>query len=280
MFIKRGLKLGQVTIFIIIAIIIVAGIAGYFLLKNRISIGALPAKFQPIEEYFVSCIKEQSELGVMILGQQAGYIEIPKFSAGSEYRPFSNQLDFLGTPVPYWYYLSGNNIIKEQVPTKTKMQEQLNKFIKENLDCDFSQFRLQGYEISVNLKDVKTTINDNLVSVSVSAELDIKLESEQGKQSSHKLEVQSNLGKMFQEALKIYNYEKQKAFLEDYAVDVLRLYAPVDGVEISCAPKIWLKENVDTDLKQALEEVPELPLYDDVIPLVTKGIKMINEHSS
>jgi rod shape-determining protein MreC len=31
------------------------------------------------------------------------------YEASSEYMPFSSQLDFLGNPVPYWYYISGNN---------------------------------------------------------------------------------------------------------------------------------------------------------------------------
>jgi hypothetical protein len=41
--------------------------------------------------------------------------------------------------------------------------------------------------------------------------------------------------------------------LENYSVDVLRLYAPVDGVEITCSPKIWNADNIFGDLKGAIE---------------------------
>jgi hypothetical protein len=42
-------------------------------------------------------------------------------------------------------------------------------------------------------------------------------------------------------------------FLEEYAVDVLRLYAPVDGVELTCSPLTWNANNVFETLKEAIE---------------------------
>ena len=47
--------------------------------------------------------------------------------------PFSSQLNFLGDFIPYWYYVSGNNIQKEQMPSKNDMEEQLEEFIEEKI---------------------------------------------------------------------------------------------------------------------------------------------------
>ena len=47
--------------------------------------------------------------------------------------------------------------------------------------------------------------------------------------------------------------EKQEAFLEKYAADVLYSYTPVDGVDITCSPKIWKTRDVVNDLKSGLE---------------------------
>ena len=270
---KRGNCKGQVTIFIIIALIIVAGVVGYFLIKGGFKIGVLPEKFQPIEQYFLSCVEERAEIGARILGQQAGYIEMPNFVPGSEYRPFSNQLNFFGSAVPYWYYVSGNNLIKEQVPTKTSMQSQLDEFILNSLnDCDFSDFESQGYEISLELKDVSSQIKDNSIDVTINADLDISSEEQSARQSTHKATISSSLGKFYNEALKIYNYEKQSMFLENYSVDVLRTYAPVDGVELTCAPKVWMKEQVDSELKQALENnIQTIKLEGDYYALTDKN---------
>src|SRR3989344_9376465 len=108
-------KRAQLTIFIIIAIVLVAGIAGFFLLRDRFKAG-LPKELLPVETYFLSCIEDETKLSAGLMGMQAGYLELPEFEPGSEYMPFSSQLNFLDTGVPYWYYVSRNNIVKEQIP--------------------------------------------------------------------------------------------------------------------------------------------------------------------
>lgn len=247
------MRKGQVTLFIIIAIILVAGIIGFFLLKDRLFVKTFPAKFQPIENYFLDCVKQKAQAGKEILADRGGWIYPPDFSPGSEYAPFSSQLDFYGIGVPYWYYLSGNNFVKEQVPSISKMEEQLSRYVKENLDCDFSDFESQGYTINLTMRNVKVKINELNIDITVDADLNIIKEAESASQTSHKASMDSKLGRFYNSALKIYNYEKQSTFLENYAVDALRLYAPVDGVEISCAPKIWIPEKVVSELKSALE---------------------------
>jgi len=49
-------------------------------------------------------------------------------------------------------------------------------------------------------------------------------------------------------AVDVYNYEKSNMFLEGYALDVMRLYAPVTGTEIGCAPKIFVEEDIKNDI--------------------------------
>ncbi|MBM3233782.1 hypothetical protein FJZ19_01680 [Candidatus Pacearchaeota archaeon] len=244
---------GQITVFIIIAIVIVAGIAIFFVFRDKIFVSKLPARFQPIENYFLTCIEDKAIEAKNILGQQGGYIYPPEFQAGSSFSPFSNMLDFYGSGVPYWYYISGNNLVKEQVPGRQKMEDQLDKYIEENLDCDFSGYEQQGYTINFSKPKVSTTINDYDIQVNVQSDLDMSRESESARQTSHKTSISTRTGKFYSEALKIYNYEKQNSFLENYAVDVLRNYAPVDGVEISCSPKTWNARSVFLNLQEALE---------------------------
>ena len=134
-------KRGQVTIFIIIAIVLIAGFALFLAFKNDDTSVGLPASIEPVHTSFLSCIEEYSLVGIDILESQAGYIEVPDFEPGSSYMPFSNQLDFLGNPVPYWYYVSGNNIQKEQVPSKSDMENQLEQFVEEKVrNCVFDSF--------------------------------------------------------------------------------------------------------------------------------------------
>jgi hypothetical protein len=247
-------KKGQLTVFIVLAVFIVAGIGTYFLLKNRISIEKVPASLKPVEEYFLSCIEDYAGAGISLLGEQAGYIYLPAFEPGSEYMPSSNQLNFLGSPIPYWYYVSNNNFVKEQVPSKSEMEKQLEKYLEENLACDFSGFRERGFAVSLGKIEADAKILENKVGVELKADLDVGFDDQTYVFTKHKKEIGSKLGKFYDSALKIYNKEKQEAFLENYALDALYLYAPVTGVELSCSPKIWMKKKVDDVLKEALEE--------------------------
>jgi len=157
-------KSGQLTIFIIIAIVIVAGVAGFFMYRQGLFQGKLPASMEPIYTSFESCLEDDALTGVGVLGVQAGYIYLPEFESGSTYMPFSSQLDFLGTPVPYWYYVSGNNVQKEQVPSKSKMEEQLAQFIEEKIrNCNFDEYYEQGFEIIMAEPEASVEINEKML---------------------------------------------------------------------------------------------------------------------
>ncbi len=259
---KIKCRRGQVTIFIILAIIIVAGIALYFVVKEGVFQPSIPVELERVYDYYLSCVEGEISNGALILGGQGGYIELPEFSPGSEYMPFSSQLNFLGIGVPYWYYISGNGIEKEQVPSRAKMQEQLNDYLEERvLACDFSQFEQQGFIVDFGEADVKTTIKDNSILVSVKQDLNINYGDVSWRGTSHSSSISSSLGKFYDLSKKIYLNNKENMFLENYGIDILRLYAPVDGSEIGCSPKIWMVDDVKKDLIIALENnVPAIKL--------------------
>ncbi len=246
-------KRGQLTIFVIIAILIVSGIAGYFLLREEVEKQEIPQEFRPVEEKFLSCLNREAEAGKSILGERGGYIYPPDFVPGSDYMPTSNYLDFLGSPVPYWYYVSGNNIQKEQVPTKREMEEQLERFLEENLECDFSEFRDRGYEVVLENGEAEVNIYNNKISVGINSELSISFGGESAIVKEHSVDVSSNLGEFYNTAREIYKKEREEAFIEEYSLDTLYLNAPVTGVDLSCSPKIWVKDEIDRELKEALE---------------------------
>ncbi len=248
-------KRGQVTLFIIIAIVIVgAALTIIFIPKGQVT--AIPSKLQPVETSYLNCIQEKTQDAIILAETQGGYISLPEFEQGSQYKQFTNYYNFLGTAIPYWYYVSGNNIQKEQVPSKEIIQQQISNYVKEKIsECeDFSDFESGGFNIEVSETNpsVKTIINNNEVEITVSKPITISFQDAKSTVSSHKTNVNSNLGLLYQDALKIYNYEQEKAFLENYTIDTLYLNAPVTGIELSCAPKTWLISQVSSDLKKAL----------------------------
>jgi len=247
-------KRSQVTIFIIIAIVLVAGVITFFMFKESIMPSQIPASIEPVYTSFLSCLEEDTLVGIDVLGSQAGYIYLPDFEPGSAYMPFSSQLDFLGSPVPYWYYVSGNNIQKEQVPSKKDMENQLGEFIEDKINtCLFDRYYEQGFEISLSEPKAKINIKDNEIEVDLNMALSIEKNEDKSIIRNHKISVKSKLGKLYNSARKIYDKEQDDLFLENYAIDTLRLYAPVDGVELTCSPMTWGADEVFDELQQAIE---------------------------
>jgi hypothetical protein len=247
-------KRGQVTIFIIIGILIIGTVAIFLTFRESLSENAIPASIEPVYTSFLSCLEDYTFSGVNILESQGGYIQMPKFEPGSSYMPFSSQLDFLGNPIPYWYYVSGNNIPREQVPTVAVMQDELNYFIEKRIrDCELNTYYEQGFEVDFGEPKVKSTIKDKTILVNLDMPMNITKENESYLISSHNIEVSSNLKKLYDSAIEIYSKEQREMFLENYTVDILRNYAPVDGVKITCSPMTWNAEEVFSNLQNAIE---------------------------
>ncbi|MDD5012202.1 MAG: hypothetical protein PHQ66_00950 [Candidatus Nanoarchaeia archaeon] len=251
---REGNRRAQVTIFIIIAIIIVAGVAIFLAVRGGISIVQIPANIQPVYNTFLSCLEDKTKTGIDLLESQAGYIELPEFEPGSVYMPFSSQLNFLGNPIPYWYYVSANNLQKEQMPSEQDMEKSLESFIDDRIrECDFSSYYQEGFEIVQKTPTANVDIRSSDVNVRLNMNMEITKGEDTALVTSHETTVKSNLGALYNSAKTLYQKEQKELFLEDYAIDNVRLYAPVDGVEISCSPKTWNTNEIFSNLQDAIE---------------------------
>jgi hypothetical protein len=240
---------GQVTIFIILGILIVGGVVAYFLLRDSFG-ESISEDLRPVYDYYISCLEDSAKEGVALIGEQGGRIDTGEFFPGSAYMPFSSHLDFMGQGVPYWMYVSGNNLLKENVPSKASMERELGEYIGDRVGfCDWSSFEAQGFDVFVEEGDAEVSINKMDVEVRVNNKINIFKGELSAVVSSHEFKVSSKLGKFYGLALEVYDYEKVNMFLENYALDVLRLYAPVDGIDEGCAPKIFVEEEIVEDLK-------------------------------
>lgn len=248
-------KRGQVAIFVIIAIVIIAGVVVFFAVRGGFGIESIDPEFQPIYTAYSSCIEESAVRGLDILGTQGGRIDTGDYVPGSEHAPFSSHLNFMGAPIGYWYYISGNNLVSEKVPTRNEMEEEVANFIADEIaNCNLGEFYEQGFYVELD-NDPKVDVNilDEEVRVDVGASIVSSRGEGSARKTNHEVVVGSKVGSFYETALEIYNKQIEEAFLENYAVDVLRNYAPVDGVEISCGPEIWKTNEVVSELHKGLE---------------------------
>lgn len=252
MFVKEE-KRAQVTIFVIIGIVLVAAVVLFFVVRGTTTeVTEVPQTLAPPYNAFLTCLEEKTMQGIKILQSQGGYIELPNYEPGSSYMPFSSQLNFLGTPIPYWYYVSANNLQKEQMPTLEDMQDDLGNFVSAQIShCDFS-YNYPEYQMNLGEPKANVKINNGEVSVSLDMDFSISRANENTVIKNHLINVESDLGKLYSSAVEVYTKEQETLFLENYTIDILNLYAPVSGVDLSCGPLIWDAEEVFDDLDSAI----------------------------
>jgi hypothetical protein len=245
---------GQVSLFVVIALMLVIGIGVYVGFKNNLFSFSDSDSFIEVYNYYDECIKQDALKALDIAGSQGGRIDVGEYIPGSDYAPFSSHLNFLGFPVPYWYYVSGNGLVKENVPSKSEIEKEIGSYIEQRIsECDFTPLVERGFSVVLGEPEFSVNINDDFIQVKSNTKLNVEKNGKNAEANIRTLQINSNFGKMFDSAKDLYEKQINEEILENYSVDVLRLYAPVDGVEIQCSPKIWKAQEVVDELQNALQ---------------------------
>ncbi|MSS74832.1 hypothetical protein EXS73_01285 [Candidatus Pacearchaeota archaeon] len=249
-----GKNRGQtVTLFVIIALVFVGGIAGYFAVQKGLLGTQDTESFSAVYQYYDQCVQQALQEGVELAGLQGGWIYVPDYIEGSTRYPSGSQLSFLGQGIPYWLYVSGNGQLVEQVPTKTQMEQGIARYIKEEVAlCDFGPLYVQEYEIGSTVDTVTVRVGEGTVDAVVKGELLVARDGQEARVSSRSYSEASQLGALYLQALAWYQSEKESALLENYTRDVLVNYAPVDGVEVKCGPQVWETRKVVDTLREGI----------------------------
>ena len=151
-------KRGQLAIFIILAIIVIAGVGIYFYIEKPGVLETAPEKSNsPIYVYAENCIESAIYNSIEIFGLQQGYYESPKNYFDTE---FSN--------IAY-YYFEGRILI----PETSFFEEELSKIINEKIaeQCsDFSIFEEDGYNINSDIENINSEarISEDKIDVDIS----------------------------------------------------------------------------------------------------------------
>ena len=152
----------QVTIFIIIAIVIIALIAVFLLAKeNLLDFGKekIAPEVKPIYSFVEECVKSTGENAVYYIGQTGGY-----FTAPNESTDFG---------IAY-YYDKGNNYM----PSKEKIEQELGSYVDFMLFfCvkgfeDFSDFQVKQEDSKTKAKisegKVKAGLKHSFILIAIS----------------------------------------------------------------------------------------------------------------
>lgn len=246
---------GQIAIYVIVAVVVVGLIIAFVAFRGNFGIGGYPKELAPVFDYYHSCLERESKNALEIMGSQGGRIDTGAYVPGSDYAPFGSHLSYLGYGLPYWYSVEGNGLVKENVPTLSGMQTEIANYVSQHVkeDCDFSQFYEQGYYIDLSVSGASAILSKDRLDLNVRGKIIVSKGEETASEDNSKISVNTKIGSYYDFARKIYDNEKANAFLEDYAVDVLRNYVPVDGVDVKCSPTTWKTQDVVNNLYDGLE---------------------------
>lgn len=125
-------KRGQLTIFIIMGIVIVA-FSIFFFVRPEVGFLNFPES-NPIQLFIQSCIDQIGQDAVYFIGLQGGYYNVPN--------PKENY-SYIEIPV----YL---NVNEQNIPLEENIQKEILKYIQDKLPIclgNFSSFREQGFDV-------------------------------------------------------------------------------------------------------------------------------------
>jgi len=174
LFMKRELnRKGQVTIFIIIAVVVVVitGIAFYVINSNQKSklsqeffeSAEIKPKLYEIENKVSDCVAQSTRDSIEVIGVQGGYYNRPASS--------DDYFDLEWTFIPY-YYKEG----EFKIPGLDNVEKELSAYVKDNVDICMKGFSVDNFEVSYKLKKVDSQILEEEVLFKIDFSIDAETE--------------------------------------------------------------------------------------------------------
>jgi hypothetical protein len=202
-------KKGQVTIFIIIAIVIVSAIASFFLFKGNVlnpEIGESPEKNPG--SFLSTCMEEKIRETVSKISSQGGYISNPL----NKTFKFDGENSF--TDISYLCYTSNYYIpcVNQEPMLIHHLKSEIKNYISEDVGKCFdrltSSLSNQGFTVDAKYKDFEVELTEGKIALNVDAELTL---TKTGETSSYTELKIITLSKFYDTAMVVQEIVSQEA---------------------------------------------------------------------
>lgn len=258
---KRGVTLvlsskGQVSLFMVMALILLIAGALYFLYQNQFfgkRLEFVQPEIAPVKVYIDNCVQDAAESGLEGIGLSGGYINVPQ-EINNDPRAYLTTFPAAGFKIPYWWH---NGI--ESVPTEEFIKGQLAEHIKAELKNCVNNFESFEGRFKINeLKEpvVEVKLNENDVSVRLNYPLEVISSGGNAKNSIENFEYKApiRLKKVYELAKLIMERENKDYFFETRTIDLYSMDRgiPTTDVEATCKTKSWRLSNIKEKLQTLL----------------------------
>jgi len=185
-------KRGQVTIFVIVAVVVIGLILIFFLIKssndeNREEI--VSPEIRPIYDFVKNCIEEVGEQAIDYISLTGGYYRPPDY--------------FINEGVAIYLY-NGENYM----PSKDRVEEEISNYINERLSLCIRNFEdFEDFKVSQERINTTTKIIPNKVIFEILYLLSITKGEETFYINNFEIEVSGRLGVVYDV---VYNYMQEQ----------------------------------------------------------------------
>src|SRR3989344_4957119 len=243
-----GKKRGQVTIFVILGIVLIAAAVLIVYTKSSgtlkegiSSTTSLPPQIQEVSAMLEGCLEDVAAEGIQLLGLQGGYIDLETSGPSTQFL-FSNALPVVpgGSSVAYWWHQQPNGVEVNAQPSLADMERALERHIDTQFSkcADYRQFTQQGYQFSAAAPVSQADIGKEAVLVQLAYPLKIRYHDSAFNLDKLRANIPSSLGSLYQIAQQIAQTEHASTFLENKTLDFMVVYdeIPYSGVDFECQP--------------------------------------------
>lgn len=205
-------KRGQIGMFLITAVLVLAAGTLYFFNSPKSEKAAIATNFEDVRNFISTCLKDTAEEGIYFISLQGGYYNAPEDS-----------LPFVFIRIPYYWHL-GNG----KMPEKETIEIELSKFIEDAVQLcanNFTAFRQIGYDVEYENLAVISKITEK--NVLVEAKFPVKINSKAGSREFNDFNsiIDININEKYGYAKQIIEEQKKDAntipfgFLAELAYD-------------------------------------------------------------
>ncbi len=266
-------KRGQVSTFLIIGIVLIIIISGYFGIQHFVlksdyerqldKHANVPIQVQPISQEIDTCLKEKLETAITTVGLQGGYY-LPPFEElpTTPYTPLGASIPIVQNSdirTAVWQRETPNGLQTTDIQTEKEIEEEINKYLEDNFqECIdiIEPYKEQGFSVAqTGTPQASTTITKNSVDTVVDYRFDITLKDLTFPLTSHLAQVDTQFGEMVEMAGEFMEFQEESLYLEKKTLDTMVANdnrVPFSGSSLACAQTTWTKSQVIQDLKDVL----------------------------
>ncbi|MFH1641905.1 MAG: hypothetical protein ABIC04_03315 [Nanoarchaeota archaeon] len=276
-------KKGQVTVFIIIGLIILASAFLFFYLRDRtaqeitqVEQTQTPNWAEPVTNYVTDCIRRIAIQGLKNIGEHGGYIDLEDEYLSSRRFHFdpdptnsdtvSLSTDPKSSSIPYWFYLieslncvdctvGSNNVALDLFLQNTPnywvygildIEQQLNRYMNRELPGCLSNFEsFKEFDITSGNITTISRISENNVNFLVQYPVSVSSGPSQTIIPNFRLDIDLNLLKIYELAMQIAIYQINNQQLEHITRFMIETYSgPPNGENIP--PMFWTDNKYTT----------------------------------